>query len=150
MVCGTFDFMIDAMVAKEYLKRITATFNDMVLEDDLRVKVATRLLKDRARVWWENLKGRSYTRLTWTNFSGSSMRSTISISTDQKRQEFMKLIQHGKSVTEYETKLKDLANIVPELVDTEEVLCSKFEVGLNLNIRERMAVIRNQSFEKVV
>lgn len=35
---------------------------------------------------------------------------------------------------EYKTELKDLANFVPELVGSEEVLCSKFEAGLNLNV----------------
>lgn len=33
---------------------------------------------------------------------------------------------------------------------TEEVLFSKFEVGLNLGIRERMAVLGNKSLKEVV
>lgn len=42
------------MVAKEWLKRVIATFDDMVLEDELRLKVTTRLLESGARVWWES------------------------------------------------------------------------------------------------
>lgn len=52
-------------------------------------------------------------------------------------------------MTYYKTKLKDLANFVPEPVGFKEVLCSKFEVGLNLYVQEKMAIIENQSFKKV-
>lgn len=44
---------------------------------------------------------------------------------------------------EFETELKDLANFIPELVGTEEVLFLKFEERLNLNIHERIAVTWN-------
>lgn len=53
-------------------------------------------------------------------------------------------------MTEYKTKLKDLPNFVPELVDFEEVLCSKFEAGLSLNVQERMEVTGNQYFKEVI
>ena len=53
---------------------------------------------------------------------------------DQKRQEFFRLRQLGKSVTEYETELRELAEFVPEMVGSKEYLCSKFEEGLNLEI----------------
>ncbi|XP_039119002.1 proline-rich protein 36-like [Dioscorea cayenensis subsp. rotundata] len=66
--CSSFDGTSDAMVAKEWLKRVIATFDDMVLEEDLRLKVATRLLEGRARVWWESLKGRSRVVLSWSDF----------------------------------------------------------------------------------
>lgn len=44
------------MVTKECLKRVIATFNDMALEEELSLKVATRLLEGKARVWWESLR----------------------------------------------------------------------------------------------
>lgn len=51
---------------------------------------------------------------------------------------------------EFEIELKDLANSIPELVRTEEVLFLKFEARLNLNIHERIAVTWNLSFKEVV
>lgn len=51
-------------MARGVAKKVIDIFNDKVLEDKSRLKVATRLLEDRAKVWWESLKGRSYTR--WT------------------------------------------------------------------------------------
>lgn len=75
----------------------------MVLEDELRLKVTARLFKDRARVWWESLKGRSNVALSWSNF----------------QKEFMQLSQGSRYVTNYETELKGLINFIPELVDFE-------------------------------
>lgn len=62
----------------------------------------------------------------------------------------MKLIQGNITVTEYESELKDLASFVPELAPIEEVLCSKFEGVLNLDIRQRMEATGTQIFKKVV
>ena len=69
---------------------------------------------------------------------------------DQKRQEFFKLRQWGKSVIEYEIELRQLAKFVLEMVGSEEYLCFKFEEGLNLNIREKMSVSDSQSYKEMV
>lgn len=46
--------------------------------------------------------------------------------------------------------MKDLASFVQELAPNKEFFCSKFEVRLNLGIRERMIVTSKQSFKEVV
>lgn len=53
-------------------------------------------------------------------------------------------------MTKDDTELKDFENFVPELVDFEEVLCSKFEETLNLNVLKKMIVTKNLSFKEVV
>ena len=58
--------------------------------------------------------------------------------------------QFGKIVTEYELKLKELDEFVLKLVNSEEYLCSKFEEGLFLEIREKMSTVGNQSYKEVV
>ena len=58
--------------------------------------------------------------------------------------------QLGKTVTEYETKLKELAEFVPEVANFEDYLCSKFEKGLNLEVWEKMYVSSNQSYKEIV
>ena len=62
----------------------------------------------------------------------------------------MALTQGSRSVVEYETKLKDLAAFVPELVGSKKMLASKFEGGLNLSIREKMSITGAQSFKQIV
>ena len=69
---------------------------------------------------------------------------------NQKRQEFFRLKQFGKTITEYETQLRELAEFVLELANSEEYFCSKFEKGLNLKIREKMSVSGGQSYKEIV
>ena len=42
--------------------------------------------------------------------------------------------QFGKTVTKYESELRELAKFVLELANFEEYLCSMFEEGLSLEI----------------
>ena len=43
-----------------------------------------------------------------------------------------------------------MAKFVPEVASFEEYLCSKFEEGLNLEIREKMFVFSSQNYKEVV
>ena len=58
--------------------------------------------------------------------------------------------QLERTVAEYETELKELAEFVPEVINSEDYLCSKFEEGLNLEVREKMSMSGNQSYKEVV
>ena len=49
--CETFSGTVDAVVAKNWLKRVSDTLNDMELDDDLKLKVATRLIDKSAATW---------------------------------------------------------------------------------------------------
>ena len=53
-------------------------------------------------------------------------------------------------MTEYETELRELIEFVLEVVGFVEYLCSKFEEGLNLEIREKMSIFGNQNYKEVV
>ena len=44
MGCETFFGSVDAIMAKNWLKKISDTMIDMKLEDNLKLKVATRLM----------------------------------------------------------------------------------------------------------
>ena len=54
--CKTFSRSIDAVVVRNLLKKVSNTLKDMELEDDLKLKVATRLIAKSAATWWDNLK----------------------------------------------------------------------------------------------
>ena len=47
-------------------------------------------------------------------------------------------------------ELRELAKFVPQMANSEEYLCSKFEKGLTLEIRENISVSGSQSYKKVV
>ena len=46
--------------------------------------------------------------------------------------------------------MRELAEFVPELANSEEYLCSKFEEGLTLDIRKKISISSGQSYKEVV
>ena len=46
--------------------------------------------------------------------------------------------------------MRELADFVLELANSEKYLCSKFEKGLTLKIREKISVSSGQSYKEVV
>ena len=61
--CETFSGTVDTVVERNWLKRVSDTLNDMELDDNLKLKVATRLIDKSAATWWDNLKLRVTTPL---------------------------------------------------------------------------------------
>ena len=53
-------------------------------------------------------------------------------------------------MAKYESELRELADFVPEFANFEKYLCSKFEEGLSLEIREKMSVSGSESYKEVV
>ena len=66
--CQTFSGSIDAIVAKNWMKKVTDTMVDMELEDNLKLRVATRLMDKSATTWWDNLKLYTTVLITWELF----------------------------------------------------------------------------------
>ena len=123
----------------------------MELNDRLKLKVATRLMDKSAATWWDNLKFRISNPITWELFVQEfNDQFYTQLHRDQKRQEFFRLSQLERTVAEYETELRELAEFVLEVINFEDYLFSKFEEGLNLEVREKMSVSGNQSYKKVV
>ena len=40
----------------------------MELDDDLKIRVATRLIEKSTTIWWDNMKLRAITLVTWDMF----------------------------------------------------------------------------------
>ena len=59
---------------------------------------------------------------------------------DRKKIEFLELKQDDLSVAEYEIQFVRLSKYAPEEVASEELKRNKFERGLNLDIRDKMAI----------
>ena len=47
---------MDFVVTKNWLKRVSDTLIDMKLDDELKLRVAIRLMDMSATIWWDNLK----------------------------------------------------------------------------------------------
>ena len=59
---------MDAVATKNWLKRVSNILTDIELDNELKLRVATRLLDKSAIVWWDNMKLCSPTPVTWNNF----------------------------------------------------------------------------------
>ena len=66
--CQTFSGTVDAIVAKNWIKKVSDTMVDIELEDTLKLRVAMRLLDQSAATWWESLKLRTSVPITWELF----------------------------------------------------------------------------------
>ena len=55
---------MDAIMAKNWLKKVFDTLTDMERDDDLKLRVATRLIDKSAATWWDNLKLHATTPIT--------------------------------------------------------------------------------------
>ena len=87
--CETFSGIADVVVARNWLKRVSDTLNDMELDDDLKFKVATRLIDKSAVTWWDNLKLRVSIPITWNLFvQDFNEQFYTQFHKDKKRQEF--------------------------------------------------------------
>ena len=60
---------VDDVVAKNWLKKVSNTLKDMELDDELKLRVATRLIDKSVATWWDNLKLRSIALVTWDLFA---------------------------------------------------------------------------------
>ena len=54
--CEIFSSIMDAVVVKNWLKRVSDTLTNMEFDDEFKLKVATRLIDNSTTTWWDNLK----------------------------------------------------------------------------------------------
>ena len=142
--CETFFGLVYEIMVRNWLKKVSDTLPDMELKDDLKLRVATRLMDKSVVTWWDNLKLQTITLITWDLIVQEFNEKFYTwFHRDQKRQEFFRLKQFGKIVTDYEIELRDLANF-------EVCLCSNFEEDLSLEIKEKMSILGSQSFKEMV
>ena len=60
----TFSSTIDIVAAKKWLKRVLDTLTDIKLDDELKLRVSTRLIDKSTATWWDNLKFKSIALVT--------------------------------------------------------------------------------------
>ncbi|WRX11506.1 Reverse transcriptase [Theobroma cacao] len=59
---------LDTTTARDWVIQVSETLANMGLDDEMKLKVATRLFEKRARTWWSSVKSRSPIPLTWMDF----------------------------------------------------------------------------------
>ena len=79
--CETFFGSVDAVIARNWLKRVFDTLNDMELDDKLKLKVATRLIDKSAEIKKARI----------CLFKNLMSNSTLGFTKIKKMQEFFRL-----------------------------------------------------------
>ena len=69
---------------------------------------------------------------------------------EQKRKEFINLLQRTMSVTEYETQFTSLSRFAKEMVSDENLKCRKFEFKLIPSITDMVVVHAHSDYRKLV
>ncbi|WRX18086.1 zinc finger protein [Theobroma cacao] len=141
----------DNSIARDWIIQVSETLVDMGLDDEMKLKVATRLFEKIACTWWTSVKSRSPIPLTWTDFLREFDGQYYTyFHQKEKKREFLSLKQGNLTIEEYETRFNELMLYVPELVRLEQDQVNYFEEGLRNEIHERMIVTGKESYNEVV
>ncbi|XP_061995008.1 uncharacterized protein LOC133712914 [Rosa rugosa] len=132
----------DYMLAECWIENMETYFKMIICTDVEKWIVATFLLQDEAKQWWNFvLKTKDVATLTWKCFVGLFRDKYFPASArEQIELEFIALTQGTMTVREYETQFTQLYRFVPQM--DARALAKKFLRGLNHMIREILYPLR--------
>ena len=147
----TYDGTGDPEATYLWLDRVSEIYAVMGCSDEQKVLFSGFLMAARAKDWWEAIKRRHPTRVTWDQFRQAFTDRFSSRSyQDAKIEEFFRLEQRSLTVTEYEQRFSELVKLVPVIQENEEHKCKRFMAGLNVRIKVHLAWASQNNFGEVV
>ncbi|GMJ10796.1 hypothetical protein HRI_004748800 [Hibiscus trionum] len=98
------------------------------------------LLHGDAYTWWTTTMSRMEDdEVTWTFFLSAFKRKYLGVRyLDEKKREFMSVVQGNMSVAEYEIQFVRLSQYAPELIPSERERCERFRYGLVADVKTYM------------
>ncbi|KAK9705620.1 hypothetical protein RND81_07G071400 [Saponaria officinalis] len=144
-----FDGKGDPVKLEALVRSFDKIFTTLNCEENLRIPQATHYLVDNADIWWTENKDRLMApvprndngvnvvrAMNWEEFK-TALRSEFFPEHIKraKKTEFNNLRQGSLTVQEYYNQFQELARFALELVPTPESRASRFEQGLDINIR---------------
>ena len=125
-----YDGATDPMVARSWLDDIEKILDEgMECPDENRVRIAVFLLRGNARKWWAYERTRK--RHTWAQFKAAFHTDFCPPAfVETKRLEFETLTQGSMTVSEYESRFRELSDFYPNLGVDEVSRKRRFLDGL--------------------
>lgn len=125
---------LEPLEAEEWINTMENKFRLLRLTDEIKAEFAAHQLEGPAGIWWTNYcttMGADFS-ITWAQFTTAFRAEHIlpALMTI-KQDEFVKLTQGTKSITEYLHAFNNLSRYAPELVDTEKKKIESFKRGLH-------------------
>ena len=147
----TYDGTGDPETAYLWLDRVSEIYTVMGCSDEQKVLFSGFLMAARAKDWWEAIKRRHPTGVTWDQFRQAFTDRFYSRSyRDAQIEEFFRLEQRSLTVTKYEQRYSELVKLVPMIQENEEQKCKRFMTGLNFRIKVHLAWASQNNFGELV
>ncbi|XP_028073719.1 uncharacterized protein LOC114276138 [Camellia sinensis] len=147
---STFLGGIEPLKAETWLLEIEKLFKVFPCFEIQKVLLATYTLKDKTRRWWLLIRNNNG-NMMWAQFISIFYDKYFpQCFRDQKISEFQELKQGRMSVAEHETKFTELARFAPHMVDTDYKKAWKFEGGLDLEVFDRIGVLKSPTYVEVL
>ncbi|KAK9740077.1 hypothetical protein RND81_03G009500 [Saponaria officinalis] len=129
----------DPVKLQTWVRSFDKIFSTLNCEENLRIPQATHYLVDNADIWWTENKDRLMEPMPWNDNGVNVVRAMnweeFKTALRTKKTEFNNLRQGSLTVQEYYNQFQELALFALELVPTPESRVSRFEQGLDINIR---------------
>ncbi|KAL0291048.1 UNVERIFIED_CONTAM: hypothetical protein Scaly_2651700 [Sesamum calycinum] len=133
----------DPAEAEEWLRNTERVLDKIECTPEQKLRYVVSLFEKDALDWWETISGSKnrLITLTWNDFLKEFVdKYTPPVYRNHKKVEFLELKQNELSVVGYELQFVMLSKYAPEEVSTDELRRDRFERGLRLEIREKIAI----------
>ncbi|KAL0313648.1 UNVERIFIED_CONTAM: Retrovirus-related Pol polyprotein from transposon.6 [Sesamum radiatum] len=142
----------DPAESEEWLRNTERVLDRIECTPEQSLRYVVFLFEKDALDWWETVPGRKNRpiTLTWNDFLKEfADKYTPLVYRNRKKVEFLELKQNELSVAGYKLQLVRLSKYAPEEVSADELRRGRFERGLRLEIREKIA-IKPQSYSALL
>ncbi|XP_028123288.1 uncharacterized protein LOC114320320 [Camellia sinensis] len=138
----TFQGGLEPMKAEAWVPKTEKLFEVFPCVEAHKVLLATFTLQEESRRWWMLIRDTN-NAMTWAQFKEAFYEKYFpQCVQDHKVTEFEQLKQGTMSVAKYESKFTELARYAPHMVDTDYKKARKFEGGLNVEILDRINILK--------
>ncbi|XP_073137276.1 uncharacterized protein [Henckelia pumila] len=140
----------DPLIAEQWFQAMETAFEFMQITDADRLRCATYMFRDDARVWWNGAKAAlNLTTLTWNGFKDVFYGKYFTVSTRNRlAREFLEIRQGNMSIAEYVKKFERGRYFVPMISGEPAEELKHFTEGLNAFIRKdvRLSGAKNYKY----
>ncbi|XP_073137631.1 uncharacterized protein [Henckelia pumila] len=142
----------DPLIAEQWFQAMETAFEFMQITDAERLRCATYMFRDDARVWWNGAKAAlNLTTLTWNGFKDVFYGKYFTVSTRNRlAREFLEIRQGNMSIAEYVKKFERGRYFVPMISGDPAEELKHFTEGLNAFIRKDVRLSGTKNYKDTV
>ena len=145
----------DPLDADVWLRVVESKFPQLngVCSEVAKVHFATQQLRGPARTWWDHFLAMQPVDhvVEWGEFKAAFRRRHIPAGImDRKLNEFLALTKGSHTVLQYAQAFNDLCQYAGYHADTDEKKRDKFRRGLSTKLRDRLNIVKANSYNELV